>query len=365
MNLEQNVKELSNKVAVIKNQIFNEESTKTSLIIPFFRMLGYDFENPQKVIAEYSVEGDRVDYSIMQDEQPLLFIEAKSIKENLSKHKSQIEKYFNNSDVKIICLTNGLDYEFYTDLDKSNVIDSEPFFKFNIENITTFEIGYLMKLTKDNFKIEESSEIAYHIKTIEFIRHELENPSEEFIRFVADNVSKKKKTKKFLSSVKTLIVSSVKSVINLFVNGEINFPQIAAPNNSSNPQVITTEEELEGYKIIISILSEVYSIDNLNYKDTKSYFAIIADKKPGQWIARLCLGIKKKSIVIQDTRYYINSIEDIYNYKDELIESAGRYLAIKVEAPNVSESEDVQIKQEPEVIEAPRKKKKIRDWLIH
>jgi hypothetical protein len=65
--------------------------------------------------------------------------------------------------------------------------------------------------------------------------------------------------------------------------------------------------------------SKVFSIDNLSFKDTTSYFSIIADKKPGQWIARLCLGTKKKSILLPDgsrngCRYYLNSIEDLYKY---------------------------------------------------
>lgn len=370
MNLEQCVKELSNKASVIKNQITNEEATKTSLILPFFKILGYDIENPQKVIPEYNVKSDRVDYSIMQNEMPLLFIEAKSVKENLSKHKEQIEKYFNNSKVKIICLTNGLDYEFYSDLNKDNVMDSEPFLIFNLENITTFEISYLEKLTKENFEIDNYNEIVYQIKATEFIRRQLENPSEEFIRFVADNVSKKKKTQKFLSRIKNVIISSVKDILTFISTGSIALPQTETINKP-NPKIVTTPEEMEGYKIIISILSETLSIDNLNYKDTTSYFSIIADNKPKQWIARLCLGIKKKSIVLPgkdggQVRHYINSVEDIYNFKDELIESASNYLASKMtvtvtvsdEAENITETTEVEITQ-------PKRKRKIRDWLTH
>lgn len=338
-DLEKNLQELSSRASVIKNHITNEEGTKTSLILPLFKILGYDIENPQKMIPEYTVENDRVDYSIMQDNAPLLFIEAKSVKEDLNKHKEQAKKYFNNSDTKIICLTNGLTYNFYSDINKDNIMDDEPFLSFDIEKITDFEIRYLKNLSIDNFTMENYSDVVYQIKATEFIRHQLENPSDEFIRFVANNISNKKKTKKFLEKVKKLIFGSVKDVLSVISNGKIVISQIntSAKIKSNNPQIITTEEELEGYKIIVSILSEIYSVTNLNYKDTQKYFAIIANKKPGNWIARLYLGVKKKSIMLPDgnngyKRYQLNDINDLYKYKDELLDSASKYLAVKSES---------------------------------
>ncbi len=338
-DLEKNLQELSSRASVIKNHITNEEGTKTSLILPLFKILGYDIENPQKMIPEYTVENDRVDYSIMQDNAPLLFIEAKSVKEDLNKHKEQAKKYFNNSNTKIICLTNGLTYNFYSDINKDNIMDDEPFLSFNIEKITDFEIRYLKNLSIDNFTMENYSDVVYQIKATEFIRHQLENPSDEFIRFVANNISNKKKTKKFLEKVKKLIFGSVKDVLSVISNGKIVISQINtnAKIKSNNPQIITTEEELEGYKIIVSILSEIYSVTNLNYKDTQKYFAIIANKKPGNWIARLYLGVKKKSIMLPDgnngyKRYQLNDINDLYKYKDELLDSASKYLAVKSES---------------------------------
>jgi hypothetical protein len=365
--LKNNLTELSSKASILKNQITNEESTKTSLILPFFRMLGYDIENPQIISPEYTVGTDKVDYSIMQNSMPLLFIEAKNVKENLNKHVDQAKKYFNNSDVKIICLTNGLIYNFYSDMNKDNEMDNDPFLSLNIEKITDYEIQYLKQLSIDNFTMENYNDIIYHIKITEFIRHQLENPSEEFVRFVTNNISSRRKTKKFLDRLRKLIFKSMENVLNIISGSStIVFNPEGCKSKASNSQIVTTEEELEGYKIIVSILSKVFSIDNLSFKDTTSYFSIIADKKPGQWIARLCLGTKKKSILLPDgsrngCRYYLNSIEDLYKYEDEILESASKYLAVKSDSTStingpVSSTDSNEEVVEIEIIEPENKR---------
>ena len=289
------------------------------------------------------------------------------IKEDLEKHRVQAEKYFNNSDAKIICLTNGLKYDFYSDSDKDNKMDSEPFFSLDIEHITEFEISYLIKLSNLNFNLKNYEDVTYQIKSTEFIRRQLENPNEEFIRFIADNISKRKKTKKFLSKVREFIYHSIRDVLSFFSNGAITVvtPTYTRPKNESN--IVTTQEELDGYKIIISILSEIYSIDNVTHKDTQSYFAIIADNKPKQWIVRLCLGTKKKSIMVPNNngkydRFYINDIQDLYDYKEQILDSASKYLAIKV---TVTEPVEYTLLNEPEIIEVSKKKKTILERIFH
>ena len=56
------VKELEN----LKESIKTEEATKTSLIMPFFSMLGYDVFNPMEFVPEYIADvgikkGEKVD----------------------------------------------------------------------------------------------------------------------------------------------------------------------------------------------------------------------------------------------------------------------------------------------------------------
>jgi len=95
--------QFSRNAAKIKDALSTEEATKNSLILPFFKMLGYDVFNPFEFIPEYSADvgdkkGDKVDYAIMIDGKPLILIEAKMCGEPLDKHMAQLFKYFSTTD---------------------------------------------------------------------------------------------------------------------------------------------------------------------------------------------------------------------------------------------------------------------------
>ena len=46
MDFNEQLNNYSNRTQQLKSQLITEESTKTSLIMPFFQMLGYDIFNP-------------------------------------------------------------------------------------------------------------------------------------------------------------------------------------------------------------------------------------------------------------------------------------------------------------------------------
>ncbi|MGL4949985.1 MAG: type I restriction endonuclease, partial [Anaeroplasmataceae bacterium] len=82
--------------------ITNEEMTKQALIVPFFQMMGFDVFNPVEFRAEYSADfgkkkGEKVDYALFKDNEPIMFIEAKSVNENLNNHDAQLCRYFNST----------------------------------------------------------------------------------------------------------------------------------------------------------------------------------------------------------------------------------------------------------------------------
>ena len=86
-------------------------------------------------------------------------------------------------------------------------------------------------------------------------------------------------------------------------------------------KINTTSEELEGYAIIKSILREDINPDDINYKDTETYFGILYQNNTRKWICRLYLGTKK-SIVFPTVdkgqeRIYIDSLNDLYQYEDK------------------------------------------------
>ena len=63
-------------------------------------------------------KGEKVDYAIMDNGEPIILIEAKWCGEKLDKHDSQLFRYFGTSSARFGILTNGLVYKFYTDLDE-------------------------------------------------------------------------------------------------------------------------------------------------------------------------------------------------------------------------------------------------------
>lgn len=50
------VKQFSKRVGSLKDSIQTEEATKTSIIMPFFSLLGYDVFNPDEFVPEFTAD---------------------------------------------------------------------------------------------------------------------------------------------------------------------------------------------------------------------------------------------------------------------------------------------------------------------
>ena len=82
MDFSEKITQFSKRVETIKDNLLTEEATKTSIILPFFQILGYDVFNPLEFIPEYTADtgtkkGEKVDYAIVQNQNPLMIIEVK------------------------------------------------------------------------------------------------------------------------------------------------------------------------------------------------------------------------------------------------------------------------------------------------
>jgi len=53
MDFKDQVKQLSDRVAKMKEKILTEEATKNAFIMPFIQCLGYDVFNPLEVVPEF------------------------------------------------------------------------------------------------------------------------------------------------------------------------------------------------------------------------------------------------------------------------------------------------------------------------
>jgi hypothetical protein len=103
-----------------------------------------------------------------------------------------------------------------------------------------------------------------------------------------------------------------------------------AEENETASKVVTTLEEMEAFYAIKSMLVGVLDAADITHKDKETYFTICFKGMVTKWICRLYMNGNKKSVVIpisgkEYQRYAITSINDLYQYKQELIESAERY----------------------------------------
>ena len=151
MDFVDQLKQFAKRVESMKDSLQTEEATKTALIMPFFSMLGYDVFNPQEFVPEFTADvgikkGEKVDYAILKDGEPVILVECKSITENLDRHDSQLFRYFGTTTAKFAILTNGQYYRFYTDLDNPNKMDEDPFLTINILDIRDNQVPELKKI---------------------------------------------------------------------------------------------------------------------------------------------------------------------------------------------------------------------------
>ncbi len=350
MGFNEDLKSFAERIIPLKDTISTEEATKMSMIIPFFQLLGYDVFNPSEFCPEYTADvgikkGEKVDYAILINDQPEILIECKWCGESLTKHGSQLFRYFSTSPAKFAILTNGLTYQFFTDLDEANKMDLTPFLEINIDNLKDAQINELKKFSKEVFDKDNifstASELKYSTLIKGLLSQDLDAPSDDFVRYVLSGVYDGPKTQKVIDKFKPIVKKSFNGFINDLVNQKISSAltpeDIEASNDipletdTAKSKIITTEEEIEAFYIIRGILAGTISVDEVVYRDTESYFGILFQDNNRKPICRLNLDTKNKQLLIPDeskkfNRIYIDTLDDIYKYKNELIDVAKRYL---------------------------------------
>ncbi len=347
MELQNQLKALAEKVGKLKEQIDTEESTKHAFVLPFINLLGYDTFNPTEVVPEFTADiglkkGEKVDYAIFQNGDPIIIVECKNWKEKLSTHNSQLFRYFHTSKTRFALLTNGVEYQFYTDLEATNKMDERPFLEFNITQLKESVINEITKFHKSNFDVDEivdnASSLKYTKEIKKLIAVELEAPSYDFVRLFAGKVYSGRLTEKVMGEFTDLVSKAFTQTISEKVNDRLN----SALNKEAEKQqeedkepekvskVNTTEEELDGFRIVVAILRRKLSIDRIVHRDTQSYFGILLDDNNRKPLCRLHLDGGNKYLGVfdemkQETRHLIETVDDIYHFEKDLLQTVTYY----------------------------------------
>lgn len=102
-------------------------------------------------------------------------------------------------------------------------------------------------------------------------------------------------------------------------------------------KIVTTEEELEGFYIVKSILRDVIDPKRIVYRDTINYFGILLDDTNRKPICRLHFNRAQKYIGLFndkiEERISVDALNDIYKYADRLKSTALSYEGMKVSGP--------------------------------
>ncbi|MBA3577091.1 MAG: type I restriction enzyme HsdR N-terminal domain-containing protein [Sphingomonas sp.] len=305
MELEASIAELSKKARDHREVLLTEEAAKTALVMPFLQALGYNVFNPGEVVPEFTCDvgtkkGEKVDYAICEDGKIKILIECKPANSELSlANASQLFRYFSTTDARVAILTNGVVYKFFSDIDSPNKMDDKPFFTLQLDNVRKQDVRTLEGFTKHAFDIEKIVQVAGNLKLHSLVYNalqaEFQEPSEEFVRLIAAKVSPGRMTTQVKESFRSLIVSSVSSLIRDKVSERLK-SALTATNPSEEEQedggapteaTITTQEEVDGFNIIRAIASRVVDPKRLVMRDAKSYCAVLLDDNNRKTVARL------------------------------------------------------------------------------
>lgn len=350
MDLKDQIKVIADRTKH-KDQIQTEEATKNAFVMPFLQSLGYDVFNPLEVVPEFIADigikkGEKIDYAIFKDGNPTILIECKHWSQNLNIHDGQLLRYFHVSKAKFGILTNGIVYRFYSDLVSPNKMDEKPFLEFNITDVKDNQIEELKKFHKTNFDAESIVNTASELKFMNELKHilnqELTNPTPEFVKHFAKQVYPSVVTAKVLEQFTELTKKSIQQHISDLIterlktalskedekNSEISIS--TEKNLEDISKVNTTEEELEGFMIVKTILRQKTAVNRVTFRDAQSYFAVFLDDNNRKPVCRLYLNGGKKFIgtfdeTKKETKNEIKNLDEIFDYSELLLKTIEAY----------------------------------------
>jgi hypothetical protein len=346
MDLATRLVELEKRTAQHRELLLTEEAAKTALVLPFFQALGYDVFNPSEVIPEFTADthgrkAEKVDYALCADGRVNILVECKPSSVDLDlKHAGQLFRYFQVTDARVAILTNGVVYKFYSDTEQPNKMDEKPFFVFSLDAIKRSDPATLDRFTRSQFDIGAIIAEAGRLKLESQVRIELDRefaqPSEEFVKLIARRVTANQLTAAVREQFAGLIAASIAQLIRDRVNDRLTSAlHVANPDPAvleegqsddmsvADDGVITTEDELGGFRIVQAIASRHVDPKRVVIRDSKSYCAILLDDNNRKTIARLHFNSPTTRYVgvfvgKDETKHTIKELTELYKLEPQL-----------------------------------------------
>jgi hypothetical protein len=356
---------LSSRITNTKDMIQTEEATKNAMVMPFIQILGYNPFDPTEVTPELNADigikkGEKVDYAILRDGKPIMLFECKRSGGDLNiSHAGQLFRYFHVTEARFGILTNGLVYRFFTDLEQPNKMDEKPFFEFNILEFRERDVEELKKFAKSAFDVDTILTTANELKYTRVIQNRLAEwmvtPTEEFVRLVSTDLIG---SRRFTPTIKDQFTLITKRAFEQLIGERINVrlkgamspeatPIVETPSpantteSSDEPPIITTAEEIEGFHIVRATLRGLVNSRRIVMRDAQSYCAVLLDDNNRKPVCRLRFNNKQKlqlgifNGAKEEERISIESVDDIFNYSEQLKATVASYLPPPEASENV------------------------------
>ena len=171
------------------------------------------------------------------------------------------------------------------------------------------------------------------------------NPTEPFVKFFVSQVYEGRATSTIMLQFRETVKKSLNHLINDMITErlksaldqntqlqkkEVEQAEATIDLAEKESKIVTTQEELDGYYIVKSILRLRLNSERIIGRDTISYFGILLDDNNRKPICRLYFNSSKKQIGLFDeqkkeTKYEISKLDDIYKFSDQLLKIVDYY----------------------------------------
>lgn len=294
-----------------------EETTKQALILPLLEILGFSPYDPTKVKAEHASDfpgvkvGERVDYALFCNNVPVMFIEAKGYAANLNNHCPQLSRYYNATpEVTVGAITNGREWRFFTDLVNKNIMDSDPFLTIKFDGTPQDASHQLAQFHHDRFQPEALRALAeeniYLTAFKTAITTVLRECDTDFVKYMAGRANIQRTfTTRFLDTVQPIMKQALAKAISDMVTSSLSTPVPEEPAafvepvdtnaptiDPTNAKIITNANE----RRILEICQELLPAEDLQGKDTESYFTVLYQGKNNRWMVRYWSDKKRPAV---------------------------------------------------------------------
>ena len=171
------------------------------------------------------------------------------------------------------------------------------------------------------------------------ITNELNEPTPNFVKFFVRQVYSGQATEKVMIQFTDIVKKSLNQFISDIISDRLkaalvkeNVKEIEqvkvveGQTKEDDNKIVTTEEEMEGFFIVKSILRTKFDSNRIFHRDFQNFISVLLDDTIRQTICRLWLNGEKKFIGFIDqnkkeTKYEISKLDDIYNYSEQIIKA--------------------------------------------